>query len=188
MNELDAGIAAAKKHFLEGRYAEAFRLYEPFAKQGRADCQIFIGWMLYTGAGVAKDVDAALSWFESAAKSDSPEGMFYCGRILSARGQHDKAIIWYRKAAAAGYAPGLFRLGFSLMHGKGVAINETDGIKCLDQAVRAGHVFAARELGVVLLRRGSLKGIARGIWLLFLAAVRLAKTFPKNRFAHELKW
>ena len=49
--DYEDALAAAKA----GDYHKAFRLWQPFAKQGYASAQYNLGWMLADGEGVPED-------------------------------------------------------------------------------------------------------------------------------------
>jgi TPR repeat protein len=171
-DQVDVSIAhEAKRLFKQKKYAEAFILYEQLARQDYANCQVFLGWMFAEGVGVAKDSDAALIWFEKAARLGSEEGAFYYGRHLTAKAKHADAVYWYHESARKGYAPALYRLGRAYLKGIGVDRDVARGQDYLEQAIQKGHVHASRELGAYLLSSPNVRHKLGGLKMILRAVV-----------------
>ncbi len=100
------------------------------------------------------------------------EGEFYYGRHLTSIGKHDEAIKLYKSAANKGDIPSTFRLGLSLIKGKGVPIDIPSGYKYLITAADHGHIFALREIGVLDIKgnRGIMYSI-KGFWVFLYAII-----------------
>jgi len=146
-------------------FARAYLLYRSLAEQGHCESQVFVGWMLYEGKGVAEDRDEAVLWFQKAAALGCPRGAFYLGRSLTAAGRHPDAFYWYQKAAASGYVPAIFRLGLAYAYGKGTSGNLSKAYQYLTEAKNQGHVYAYRE--VALLDVQGNRGVLRRLTGLF---------------------
>jgi len=64
---LNSGIAA----YQAGDYREAFRIWEPLAKNGNARAQFHLGALYFEGRGVARDFSQARFWLSRAAENGS---------------------------------------------------------------------------------------------------------------------
>ena len=88
----------------DGTQAVAF--YRLAAAQGLDAAQVNLGWMYYSGHGVARDYAAALRWCHLAAAQGHPNALYivaHChelGRGVAA--DVAEAIRWYKRAQAAG--------------------------------------------------------------------------------------
>lgn len=178
----------AKRLYAENHYAEALKLYTELAGKGYSSSQVFLGWMLHSGLGSAKDDDQALAWFIKAANNGSNEGMFYAGRILDNYGRYAEAFEYFRLAAAKDYTPALCRLGLLYLEGRGVVQNRDYADAYFKRAADRGNVFAKRELAAQVLRSGNLlQKIIGGIR--FVAAVIEGSVIAmKNPHSEAIKW
>ncbi len=141
-------MEAARSAFRKGQFQNALDLYRQLAETGQAECQVFLAWMLGEGIGCDKNEADAARFYERAAALGNPVGSFYFGRWLTKQGDHERALRLYRDSAKANYLPAVFRVGYSLVQGKGVPKNLRQGYALLVEATVRGHVFALRELGV----------------------------------------
>ena len=68
--QLQQGVTA----YEAGNYAQAFRLWQPFAQQGNAEAQYNLGLMYAQGQGVAQDYQQAKIWWQKVlAQPDTKE-------------------------------------------------------------------------------------------------------------------
>jgi TPR repeat protein len=137
---------------VEKSYEMAVRLY--------ADAYECRDWLalgrlsrLYAeGLGVAKDVDKARTMLQLAAEKESSEA---CGRLgecyeygeLSIAKDHKKAVEWYRKSAAQGYAVAQFILGYCYAEGTGVTQDYAEAVKWFRKSAEQGNADAQFNLG-----------------------------------------
>lgn len=87
---------------------EAKRWYRRAAEKGDVDSQFALGYIFYKGEErfSEKDEKAAIGWFEKAAAQGDATSMFLLGCIYEGSIKLcdlDKALYWYREAAAAGH-------------------------------------------------------------------------------------
>lgn len=87
------------------------------------------------------------------------------------RGEYRDAVIWLRKAARQGSAPGQYRLGCCLLEGLGVPQNRADALRWLRAAAQQAHPEAQYRLGCCLLE-GSREDRAEAITWMRKAADR----------------
>jgi TPR repeat protein len=102
--DLHRGIHA----FSTGDYKAAFVDLMPLALKGDSDAQWRIGWMYYTGDGVAEDVPEALKWFRLAAPHNVVIQMVL-GQIYqhgeAGKRDHTLSLMWYTIASRNGWSP-----------------------------------------------------------------------------------
>src|SRR5262249_14640529 len=136
--------ALGADHLSKQRYADAFAIYERLSEKGYSDCQVYAGWMLFEGIGVARNREKAFGHLRRAAQQADPKGMFYLGRALTAEGKHEEAFFWYQSAAVMAYVPAVYRLGLCYLDGLGIKPSRSLGISYLQRAADTGHILAKR--------------------------------------------
>ena len=126
---IEDGIAA----FEQGDYATVLRLWRPLAEHGEVRAQFTLGFMYYSGHGVAQDYAEALHWFRAAAVQGDADaqdrlGMMYSlGRGVAQDYQEERQ--WYGKAAAQGHPAAQFQLGYIYASGRGVTADPVEAFK-----------------------------------------------------------
>jgi TPR repeat protein len=145
-------LVAASNAYKGGLQYLAFDLYKVLADDGHVESQVFVAWMLTLGIGCQKDEGQAASYYERAATHGHPLGCFYFGRWLTRSGEHAKAYRFYSIGAERQHLPSMFRVGYSLAHGKGVPVDLRRSYQVLSAAAKHGHAYALRELGLQDLR------------------------------------
>ena len=148
----DERLLAAYKAYKDGLFHLAFDLYQGLADDGHVESQVFVAWMLTMGVGCRKEESRAAAFYERAAAHGHPLGCFYFGRWLTRAGEHAKAYRFYLAGAERNHLPSIFRVGYSLAHGKGTSLDLPRSYKILEEAALSGHAFALRELGLQDLR------------------------------------
>jgi TPR repeat protein len=146
---LAQGIAAMKR----GSDYLAFAILQPFAEDGNRAAEANLASLHLRGRGTAKDPQAALRLYESAAA----QGLTLAYGLLGAFYQQGEgvapdpklALDWYRRGAAAGDPGSLFGLGLMYHNGLGVAANLPQAAKWYRMAAMRGHARAKFMLGVM---------------------------------------
>ena len=92
--------------YLAGNYAVALQEWRPFAEQGDADAQTFLGFMYYEGRGVPQDYQEAVKWYRLAAEQGNASAQNNLG-VMYSKGQvvpqdYIKAHAWLNLAASLG--------------------------------------------------------------------------------------
>ena len=102
--DFDAGLAAHRA----GDYGKAHDQWKACAQADEPRCQYALGVLLDDGAGVERDVQAALRWYLLAARGEVPEAMMQLGFVY-ATGRNGavsqdpvRAWAWFSRAAALG--------------------------------------------------------------------------------------
>lgn len=159
-----AGVAAYK----QGRYTEALARFEPLATGGDARAQFALGLLYDNGEGVARDDDAAFTWYRRAAEQGYAKAEYNLALMLE-RGRASAATTgadareWYLRAARRGNTDAVTRvhdyastgdvtaqrqLGRMYALGEGVAKSPRDAFGWFSKAAAAGDAEAAFALGV----------------------------------------
>ncbi|MBD5269328.1 MAG: sel1 repeat family protein [Bacteroides sp.] len=128
----------------------AMALYTLSAENGYAPAQNYLGFRLFNGEGVEKDVNEGLRWIEKAAMQGDAKGANNLGWMLS-EGEgvvrdYDKAAFWLRRAAEAGLPAGQAQLADLLRTGRGVPADTVmaDSLYC--RAIEGGLRDAEAKL------------------------------------------
>jgi hypothetical protein len=124
---------AQAQSLLGGAYAEgivpggdeqAVVWYRKAAEQGDASAQVKMGMYLFTGKGVAKDLQAAGAWWRKAAEQGDASGQASLGLCygygLGMTKDPVLAASWWRKAAEQGEASAQGWLAGAYQRGEGV--------------------------------------------------------------------
>lgn len=158
----------ASRLYQAGKYREAFDRYQDLAERGSAKAQLVLAGMLADGTGTTCNLAESESWYKRAAEAGLPEAQYRLGYVYYQRKDYSDALNCYQKAASQGYLPALWRLAWLYREGKGVTANNAKAYELFDEAAKRGHVFAKRDLALMLLRghKGFTK-VFKGIAVLF---------------------
>jgi len=135
----------------QGRYAEAFSLYQGLAAQGDSSAQFDLGAMYEAGQGVTKDEAQSMVWYHKSAEQGDASAQFNLG-IKYNFGQgvaqdYSQAVYWYNKAAEQGDKNAQSNLGFMYSNGKGTAKDEAQAVVWYRKAAEQGLAMAQFNLG-----------------------------------------
>jgi TPR repeat protein len=159
----------ARVAYRSGDYAAVLRLVQPLAQQGNAAAQDLFGGLYETGRGVPKDKVEAAKWHQRAADQGYPPAQFKVGAMhyngwaigivlqpsdtewiekgLGVPRYYAKALEWWRKSAAQGYAPAQSQLSFMYANGMGVPSDYRESVRWARLAAEQGHAQAQYNLG-----------------------------------------
>jgi len=171
-----------------GRHDEAFQKCRALAEAGSTCAQVRLGWMYHSATGTPKDWLEAESWYRRAIAAGSPESEFYLASLYSAKLEPQSAVEWFEKSAQHGYAPAMYHLGRLYLFGaEGVALDEEKAYRYFEDASRAGHLFARRNIARRMAsgRRG-MGQIPHGILLLIGAYCSAMKVGWKNPDSEQI--
>ena len=151
-----------------GKYEASFHTYYTLAEQGNTRGQLILAGMLGEGIGTALDKEKSKGWYRRAAHNGSAEAQHHLGFICFQSKDYSGANDWYQKAAAQGYLPALWRLAWLHKKGKGVPLDPAKAYELFDEAAQRGHVFAKRDLALMLLSgHKGVRNVLKGMALLF---------------------
>lgn len=118
-------------------------LYRRAAEAGYAPAQNYLGFRLYNGDGVDRDIEQGMHWISLAAQQGDPRAASNLGWLLMTGDDvvrdYEKARYWLTKAAEAGLSPAISMLGDIYAEGLGT---EPD----LDHAASLYRKAASRGL------------------------------------------
>jgi TPR repeat protein len=151
VTEISADLDEGEKAFHAGNYSLAMARLKPFAEDGNARAQAFVGTMYETGRGVERDYREAMRWFlmpaeQGDAYSQSHVGYLYEEGLGVARDE-ELAAQWYTKAADQGFAWAQMSLGLLYANGRGVPLDYTKAIFWLHNAADRNDSRAQYNLG-----------------------------------------
>ncbi len=138
------GLAA----YQSGDYEKALKFYREAAEVGNPDAQLLLGFLHFSGDGVAQDYAVALKWFLKAAAQGDARSQAQLG-VMYENGKgvpqdYGTAARWFRKAAEQGYGLAQNSLGLMYAIGQGVKRDYTQAHKWLNLAA-AQEVKDAQE-------------------------------------------
>jgi len=188
VNSFNRELEEAIQKYSEGDFQSAYDKYLKLAEEGHGDSQVFVGWMLEKGIGIAKSSESAKKWFKRAAELGSNLGAYYYAIYLIKNNKQEEAFKWITKAALNGDTPSIFRLGYMYVHGKGIRADLEKGLYYLELAANQGHIYAKRELAVLDMKggRGFIKrllGPFNFLYVLFLGFV----TAIRDQYSDNLR-
>jgi len=136
--------------FKAGKYRSAFKLLEPFAEQGNADAQLYLGRMYASGRLAELDGAEAAHWFRKAADQGNPEAQYSLGRLYLAGwgvpANAKTALAWLWKSGRQDYLKAQLLLGQLLSEGKRVPRDLGAARLWYSQAASLGSAEAAGKL------------------------------------------
>jgi len=139
--------------FIQGDYDVAYRELRPYADEGEAEAQLFMGVMEQNGLGTSKNPQGAATWYRLAANQGHPEAQYNLallfGSGIGVAQDHAQSAVWLRKAAEQGHAEGQYRLGLLLIAGQGVAQDYTEAAIWQHKAAEQMIEGAMHNLGVM---------------------------------------
>lgn len=132
-------------------YKKAFPYLLEAAMSGDIHCQNLVGYCFSSGFGVKKDINAALSWYQRAAKHHHEVALYSLARFYE-RGEGvkkdiKKAFSLYKKAAELGDEWAQCNLAVMYLEGVGTKQDIASGIGWMRKAARQGDAKAQYNLG-----------------------------------------
>lgn len=111
--------------------------------------QYRLGQMLYTGTGIEKDVQAAVSYLEKSAQLGNVNAQYLLGKVCleTGIGNPAQAIVWMTKAAEAGNAGAQYALGKLYRDGTHVEKDIRKAVAMFTAAAKQKNEYAAYQLG-----------------------------------------
>ena len=140
----------------ELNFEEAFYGFKRLEEQSHDDkLQYRLGQMLYTGTGTEKEADAAIGYFEKAARLGNVNAQYMLGKVYldedSRYGNLEKAVLWLTKAADNESSPAQFALGKLYRDGSQVEKDIVKAVELFTKAAEQNNSFAQYQLGKLFL-------------------------------------
>jgi len=149
----DATLAAQKKD-----YQTALTILRQLASRNDAAAESSLGFMYYSGQGVATDLPEAARWFRKAADQGFLQAQYNLGHMYE-HGEGlaknaTQAASWYRRAAEQGYSWAQFNLGVMYAEGAGIPKDPVEAAKLYRAAAEQGNIAPAQFNLALLFERG----------------------------------
>jgi uncharacterized protein len=141
----ELGRAYAANH----QSADAMAAWRKAADKGSTSAMVELGVLYGTGAGVAKDEEAARKLFERAAQAGNPRGVTNLAALGGAGTPSDpaRARELLQKAAETN-AEAQYQLGLMLAEGKGGSQDDAGARSLFEKAAAQNHAGALMQMGV----------------------------------------
>ncbi len=167
-NELDKNLLTARELWSKKNCSEALDVALRGAKQDHLESQVFVGWIYLTGE---YDIKEAIKWLEMSAKSGSSVGHYLLGIAHYRLQNYTEALNEFVIASESNYYDANYQIGKMYYFGIGVQKNIETSYQNFLIAQKHGHVFASRQVAVILMKghKGFLN-IMKGL-ILFLKAL-----------------
>ncbi|MHB1392623.1 MAG: MobP3 family relaxase [Clostridia bacterium] len=183
------GIGTAKdSEKAELHFKEAFLGFQRLEEQSHDDkLQYRLGQMLYTGTGTERDVPAAISYFEKAARLGNVHAQYMLGKIYldtdSGHENAEKAILWLTKATDNGSSLAQYALGKLYRDGSHVEKNFEKAEELFTLSAEQDNQYAAFALArLYLAGEGIPKDVDAAVkWL--MASADLGNQFAQYTLA-----
>lgn len=95
----------------------------------------------------------------------SIEGGYVLGYLQMSNRHFKEAIETYNRLIDLGYSPAMYVLGYHYVFGSPSIRNYEKGAKLFERGARLGHFYAKHEFANVLIRRGTLYGFLKGLFI-----------------------
>lgn len=152
--DFEKGIAAERID----DHVTAFNEWKPLAAKGNPAAQYQLGNLYEYGLGVTQNIQTAIELYTKSARQGNADAMNKLGDILSRSfpGNHEKAAMWYEKAATK-YRAGIDKgrpedqYGLGLLYETG-RLGKRDYVEALNwlrKAAEQGYVPAYVEIGAM---------------------------------------
>lgn len=180
-------LSEARLLYDSGKHLEALELYARLAKDGNVEAQAFVGWVYATGVpGVEQDYERAREWLSQAAQSGRADTLYLLAVTNHLLRDYDEAIKGYRKAAKLDYSAAYYQLAVMHRDGTGFDRNDDKAYELFDEAARRGHLFARREIAVMLMKgHKGLGQVLKGLVLFFRNLIQGARTAAKDPYGEK---
>jgi TPR repeat protein len=200
---------SSEKSFATGNHAAGFAKLVRLAKYGDADSCYRLALAYEQGRGTAHNLGQAVHWYECAARQGMAAAMARLGDIclMAIKGTNavassaaeaplappsaidrptaelsiQKAIFWYREAAAMGFAEAQSRLAFQHVAGMGVPCDLRIARHLFEMSAAQGHAEGQLGLGLLLAAGADRENAKDRAVQLLRSAARQGS--PKAKFA-----
>jgi TPR repeat protein len=125
---------------------EAAQWFRQAADQKEPHAACSLGFLYLAGRGVAQTLESAELWFMRDDTNQCPVALTGLANICEMRHDMGQAIVWLRKAAAAGYLEAEYKLGEWLSDGISAKIDYEESYIWFSIAADRGHLLAQSDL------------------------------------------
>lgn len=145
------GIGTQKNTDIAGEhFKRAFTGFSSLEAESHDDkLQYRLGQMLYSGTGTPKDIPAAMTYFEQAAKVGNVNAQYMLGKLWleTGTGDPEQAIEWLTKAADGGNTAAQYALAKLYRDGTHVQKDIQKAVELFTLSAEQKNEYAAYQLG-----------------------------------------
>ncbi|MDF1874162.1 sel1 repeat family protein [Sulfurimonas sp. SAG-AH-194-I05] len=147
-------IETANNAYNSGDFTTAYELYSQLAKQGNADAQTSLAFMLQKEQACEKDEPRALELYIKAAEAKQPYALFnlailYGNGIGGASHDQFKAHDLHMEAATRNVPPAMYEVALMLERGLGCMQNYSEAAFWYEEGAKRGHLESFNNLGAL---------------------------------------
>jgi TPR repeat protein len=152
--------------------AQAIRLYRLAAEKEYIPAIGYLGWLMFQGNGLPKDVENVLKVMAAAAMDGDMPSVLRLAAVIEAQGKTNDAFQLYKRAASEGHAGGVFKYARCMENGIGCSRDPSAAAVHYERLVnQADHEEAMVRLAVLRINgTGVRKDVETGVKLLQRAA------------------
>ncbi len=186
--ELNNNIEKAKTLWDKKLYNEALEIALNNAEKGHLESQIFVGNVYLNGVGsIEQNLHESVKWLEMSVKSDSVVGHYLLGIAYYYLLDYTKALNEFVIASEMKYFAADYQIGKMYYYGIGVPMDIEQSYKYFLAAKKQGHMFASRQVAVILMKghKGFIN-IFRGMFLFIMTIFRGFFVALKNPDSEKL--
>jgi TPR repeat protein len=154
---VELGYRLEKGRDFDQDYGKAMELYTLASAEGNSTAMNNIGWLYLNGLGVNHNLEAAVQWFEKAAKCGNTRAMTNLGNVCEGYGLDDEgkldykgAVKWYAQAAQLGDPKAKLNLGNLYHYGHGVRKNYRKAAEIYEELAISGDIKGYFYMGLYL--------------------------------------
>lgn len=133
------------------------------ANAGDVEFQEYLGWIYFSQDEGMRDLNKARDWFEKAAATKSPNGVFGLACVEYTENDFDGAYQHYREAEALGYGGACFWIGYMHLRGFGQPKSVDKAVEWFKRGWDLGFFRAGSAYYKIQLERASLP--MKPVWL-----------------------
>ncbi len=150
-NPARADLQKALDALERGDHSTAFTEFSSLAENGDPMAQAHLGFMYYTGEGVAQDMKTAVTWYRKAARQGNRDAQYNLGVSYAFGEGVERNLLeankWYQEAANQGHATAQYSLGLSYHYGEGMPQNYIHAAEWFQRSAEQGYPQAQVQLG-----------------------------------------
>jgi len=168
--------------------ARALVELKALAARGSVVSMLYIADAYRKGRGTAVEIYEAKDWYTRAMQSGSVTGCYELGRIYYEQRNYSKAEEAFRQGESKNHAPSIHMLGLMHLKGIGVEKNRDKARELFEKASSLGHVFAKRNLAILLMTgRYGASQFVRGLTLFVTGIKHLLAVVVSDRYDERLR-
>jgi TPR repeat protein len=171
--ELNKNLIKAKGLLTKNNFKQSLDTALISAGKGHTESQVFVGWLYLNGEGdIKQNIEESTKWLKIPAKSGNRVGHYLLGISFYLASKYDKALTEFISASKMDYFAADYQIGKMFYFGIGVQKDIEKAYQYFSVAKKQGHVFASRQVSIILMKghKGYLN-IIKGFFLFLVTPV-----------------